>query len=332
MKERLRLWTAAAALILMGAAQPSQPPAAPAPIPAAPAAVTPDPNESAVVQELEVIGHYPGPPQWTVHRGDAQVVVLGAVSPLPHSLEWNTHRFDRALDAARLVILPPDGRVGMLDGAYILLHQGDLKLAHGQTLWDRLTPDERRRFDSLRADARTDAKRYEHLKPAVAGATLDADFEKAAGLSSAKPGSSVKRMAEARQIRIQREGLPVVSLFRALVRMDDAGSKACFEAFLADAELQRSRGRAIADAWAGGDLERVKAEYLPSAADQCIAGAPGFQSFIEKLTRDAQAQIDAALAKGGKTVAVIDLRVLLRANGVLDRLKAEGAVVDVPKD
>ena len=330
MKGRRVQFLAAVSLLLTGAAQPPASPTAP---PGAQAPATaPDPGESAVVQELEVIGHYPGPPQWTVRRGDAEVVVLGALSPLPHTLEWNTHRFDRALDGARLVILPPNGRIGIFDGAYLLFHRGDLSLPGGQSLWDRLTPDERRRFDALRAAAGTDAKRYEHLKPAVAGMTLEADFDKAAGLSAAKPGSTVKRMAEARQIRSQTEGLPVATLFRSIVQMDDSASHACFDAFLTDAERHRGRGRAMADAWANGALDQLKGEYLSSAVDTCIAGAPGLQAFVEKLTRDAQGQIDAALAKGGKTVAVIDLRVLLRADGVLDRLKAEGATIGVPHD
>ena len=310
---------------------PAQPPSQPA-SGAAPSVPVADPNESAVVQELEVIGRYAGPPQWTVRRGDAQVVVLGALSPLPHTLEWNTHRFERALDRARLVILPPNGRVGVLDAAYILFHQGDLRLPSGQTLWDRLSPEERRRFDALRTAARTEPKRYEHLKPAIAGMILDADFEKAAGLSAAKPGSTVKRMAEARQIRTEVEGLPAVALFRAATRMDEGGSHACFLAFLADAERNRDHGPALAGAWADGDLPAVKAGYLPSADEQCLAGAPGLGAFVEKLTRDAKAQIDAALAKGGKTVAVIDLRVLLHADGVLDRLKADGATIDVPME
>jgi uncharacterized protein YbaP (TraB family) len=327
MKGRWVLIPAAAAILLTGAGQP------PAAAPAGQAeAAAPDPGESAVVQQLEVIGRYPGPPQWTVRRGDAEVVVLGSLSPLPHMLEWNTHRFDRALDGARLVILPPDGRIGIFDGAYLLLHQGDLRLPGGQQLWDRLTPDERRRFDSLRAEAKTDARRYEHLKPAIAGMTLEADFDKAAGLSAAKPGSTVKRMAEARGIHTESEGLPITALFRSVVRMDDAESHACLDAFLTDAERHRSQGRAMAEAWANGELGRIKGEYLASAVDQCVAGAPGLQAFVEKLTRDAKSQIDAALAKGGKTVAVIDLRVLLGADGVLDRLKAEGAAISVPHD
>jgi len=38
------------------------------------------------------------------------------------------------------------------------------------------------------------------------------------------------------------------------------------------------------------------------------------------------------LSRPGTTVAIIDLRLLLRANGVLDRLKAQGAEISVPKD
>jgi len=322
MKGRAILPLAAAVLLMTGLAF-ADPPPAPQPT---------DADGSAVVKELEVVGHYPGPPQWTVRRGDAEVVVLGAVSPLPHTLEWNTHRFDRALDGARLVILPPSGRIGVFDAAYLLLHQGDLKLRGGELLWSKLTPEEQKRFDSLREEAKTEPKRYEHLKPAVAAMILEDDFDKIAGLSEAKPGSTVKRMAQGRHIRIESEGLPVVSLFRSAMSMDDQAAHTCFDALLTDAERHRSRARAVANAWANGDLGVLRGEYLASGADACLAGAPGLAAFAEKLTRDAQAQIDAALAKGGKTVAVIDLRVLLRANGVLDRLKAEGATIDVPRE
>jgi len=330
MKGRWGPFLATASALIFGSAQSATLQA----VPSGPEAQAraPDPGESAVVQELEVVGRYPGPPQWTVERGGAEVVVLGALSPLPHTLDWNTHRFDRALDGARLVILPPNGRIGIFDGAYLLLHQGDLRLPAGRRLWDGLTPDERRRFDSLRADAKTDAKRYERLKPAIAGMTLESDFDRAAGLSNAKPGSTVKRMADERRIHTETEGLPITALFRSVVRMDDVTSHACLDAFLGDAERHRGQGRAMAEAWANGELGKLKGEYLSSAVDQCIAGAPGLQAFVEKLTRDAQSQIDGALAKGGKTVMVIDLRVLLRANGVLDRLKAEGANISVPHD
>lgn len=308
-------------LVLMGAAQAPAPPAAP----------PPDPTESAVVQELEVVGHYPGPPLWSVKRGQGEVVILGGLSPLPHSLEWNSHRLERLMDGADLVLLPPTGRLGLLDLGYVLFHQGDLYLPHGASLWDKLTPEQRRRFDNLRLQAKTETKRYERMKPAIAAITLTADFEKAAGLASAKPGSTVKRLAETHHIRTRPEGgIPVADVFRAVVKMGDQEGSACLDAILDEVDRMAARARPLSDAWANGDLKTVKAEYFEGGIDRCVAGQPGLQAFAEKLTRDATNSIDAALGRGGKTVAVVDLRLLLRANGVLDRLKAEGAEVSVP--
>ncbi len=308
---------------LMGAGQ--------APAPAAPP--PPDPTESAVVQELEVVGHFPGPPLWTVRRGQGEVVILGGLSPLPHSLEWNSVRLERLMGGADLVLLPPTGRLGPLDLVYVLFHQGDLNLPRGQTLWDRLTPDERRRFDNLRTQAKTEPKRYERMKPAVAGIILTADFEKAAGLASAKPGSTVKRLADAHHIRTRPEGgIPVADVFRAVVRMNDQEGAVCLNAILDEVDRLASQARPLSEAWAVGDLKTVKAEYLASGVERCLAGQPGLKAFAEKVTRDATASIDAALNRGGKTVAVVDLRLLLRADGVLDRLKAAGADVTVPRD
>jgi uncharacterized protein YbaP (TraB family) len=317
-----RVW-APFLLVLMGLAQ------GPAATPAPPVQ---DPNESAVVQELFVTARYPGPALWTVQRGQGTVVVLGGLSPLPHMLQWDSHRLEHAMEGADLVLLPPTGRLGPLDLIYILFHAGDLRLPGGQTLWDQLTPEQKRRFDNLRTQIKQESKHYERLKPAIAGVLLLGDFEKGAGLSSAKPGSTVKDLAEARHIPTRPEGgIPVADVFRAVVRMDDRQGADCLDALLSETERIASRARPLADAWANGDLNAVKGEYLPAGVERCIAGASGLQAFSEKLTRDATASLDAALNKGGKTVAVVDLRLLLRADGVLDRLKAAGATVKAPR-
>ncbi len=291
-----------------------------------------DPNESAVVQQLEivVVGRRPGPALWTVKRGDAEVVVLGGLSPLPHMLQWDTQRVERAMDGARLVILPPTGRVGVLDALYLVFHAGELRLPGGQSLWERLTPEQRRRFDNLRLQIKADPKKYERLKPAIAAFALLGDFEKAAGLSSAKPGSTVKALAEAHHVPTRSSGgVQVSQLFKTVVRMDPAAEQACTDAALAETERAASMARPLAEAWAKGDLRTVRAGDRPTGIDQCLAGS-GLQGFIDKQIRDSTASIDTALSQGGKTFAVVDLRLLLNANGVLDRLKAEGAEITVP--
>lgn len=296
-----------------------------------PAAV--DPDESRVVQELEVVARYPGPALWTVRRGSGQVVVLGGLSPLPHLLQWNTHRLERAMEGADVVLLPPTGRLGPLDLVYVLFHAGDLQLPGKATLWDQIGPERSKRFDDFRTQAKTEAKRYARLKPAIAGLLLEADFLKAAGLASAKPGSTVKELAEAHRIRTRPEGgIPVAEVFRAAVKMDADANRACLDASLDQLAYDASRARPMAEAWANGDLRTVKTGLSAEATERCVAGVPGLKAFVDKAARDAVSSIDAALNRGGKSVAVIDLRLLLKADGVLDQLKAKGASIDVPRD
>lgn len=306
---------------------------APSPPPPTAPAAPPDPGESAVIQELEVIGHFPGPRMWRVNKGGGEVVILGGLSPLPHSLEWNTLRVEKALDGAREALLPPTGRVGALDALYIIFHAGDLRLPAGETLEGKLGPEAFKRFEAQRARAKTPLKRYETLKPAVAVGLLNADVVKAIGYSSAKPGSSVKMLADRRHVRTRSEGgLPVPQAFRALVRLSDAESRVCVSAVLDELDGLEGHGRALADAWANGDLAAVRSQYIESGVDRCLAGSPGLSALREKLTRDAVGSIDRALGQGGKTLAVVDLKLLLQPNGVLDRLKAEGAEITVPKE
>src|SRR5688572_14036097 len=58
-------------------------------------------DTSAVVEALEVTARAPGPALWRAKRGESEVVILGGVTPLPHSLVWDQVRVDRALDGAQ---------------------------------------------------------------------------------------------------------------------------------------------------------------------------------------------------------------------------------------
>lgn len=261
-------------------------------------AATVDPNESAVVQSLEVVGHYPGPPLWTVRQGDGEVVVLGGLSPLPHSLEWNSHRLERLMDGAKLVLLPPTGKVGLFDGLYMIAHLGDLRLGGGKTLWDTISPDERRRFEALMEAAHTQPRRYEHMKPLVAAAILNGDLVKAMGFSSAKPGTTVKRLAEAHGVRVRAEGgLSLIDAFRTITRMPDEAGARCLSDTLDRMERLRQNGSRAAEAWAVGDLRLTRA-YRSDTLNACAAGSPGLQAIGEAMTREFTAAIRRALAGG----------------------------------
>jgi hypothetical protein len=269
-----------------------------------------------------------------VTRGDSEVAILGGLSPLPHLLQWDTIRVEHALEDATVVFLPPSTvHAGLFDTAEMFLRQGALKPAHGADMETTLPPDLRARFDRVRDSFHGDPKRYQHWKPAVAGLLLLGDFRRAAGLSEEKPGTTVVKLARVAHAEVRTVGqFKAKPLFDAAARMSEAQNQACLSAALDDVEREAGHARPAAAAWAVGDLKGVRENSSASLLDSCLLQLPSVQSMVEQGTRDAVQTLNAALNRPGRSVAVIDLTFLLRRNGVLDRLKAEGDQVTVPPD
>ena len=74
----------------------------------------------------------------------------------------------------------------------------------------------------------------------------------------------------------------------------------------------------------------MRASYAAPPLEKCLQQVPSVAALIERGTADSARAIGEQLARPGKAVAVVDLNYLLRPNGVLDRLKAQGATVTVP--
>jgi hypothetical protein len=285
---------------------------------------------SAVVEALEVVARPPGPALWRVARGDSEVIILGGVTPLPHSLAWNTIRVERALDGAKALLIPPRPKIGVLDAAGLVLG-GKGKFRNEAPLEQSLPPRLRERFIAARVAARQEPKRYGRWKPQVAGFMLVADFREAAGLSSAKPGSTLIKLARAHRVPVREIGdYRLAPLAREAVRLDQTAALACLEDAVVQVESEASNAQVLAQAWAVGDLRGVRAAYGSPALERCVQQVPSVNALIERGAQQGVEAIMAALAKPGRTVAVIDLNYLLRANGVLDRLKARGAEVTAP--
>jgi len=302
---------------------------------AAPAAAQETELGSAVVEELEVVARAPGPALWRVARGGSEVVILGGVAPLPHALVWDTTRVERALDGAQALLIPPRPKVSVLDMAGLVLGgRGRFRGDADVPLETGLPPGLRERFVAARVAALKDEKRYARWKPQIAGFMLVSDFREAAGLSNAKPASTVVKLAQARRVPVRAigENYRLTPLAKEAARLEADTSLACLEDAVVQVEVEASRAQALAQAWAAGDLRGVRANYGPPALERCIQQVATVNALIERGTEQGVQAILAALDRPGRTVAVIDLNYLLRANGVLDRLKARGAEVTAPTD
>lgn len=291
-------------------------------------------GESALVEELTVVGRPPGPPLWRVRRGGAELIVVGAVSPIHHQQPWNRRRVDRALTGATLLLTPPEAQVGPLQlGAFLLKDARRVRLGSGPRLEARLPPDLRARFVAARERAGVKASRYEDWKPAVAGFLLLSDARQAAGLSEAKPGTTIRRMAKAKKVRARpMSQFRLRPLLSAAGGLSDADHLACLRDVLDQLDAELTDPLRLGDDWAAGELGRVRARLRRSALERCLARTPGGARLLEAEIAQSAETLRRALARPGKTVAVVDLAYLLPREGALDRLRADGATVDVPPE
>ena len=302
-------------------------------IPAAPATTPPagDDGQSVVVQELTVVGPLLGPALWKVTRGASQVTILGGMAPLPQQLDWDKSRITRALDGANVLLAPPSGRIGALSAAGFAVRAMAVRQPGGRQLESSLPPALAARFIADRKSLGLAPEPYAHWKPAVAGYLLLIDFRRKAGLSNEKPNSTLVHMAKDKGIRVQTVGdYRFSALFKSLTRLTDAQQTACLNDELDALDLEQARAHPAANAWAHADLATARANSSGPILDRCIAQLSSYSEVLERGTAYFTAAIEAELNHPGKAVAVIDLRYLLRANGVLDRLKAQGDTITVP--
>lgn len=292
----------------------------------------PSTDDSAVVTDLEAVEvNLPGPALWRVTKGDLQVVILGFVRPLPHSLDWQKARLSRALDGAHALLIPPEPKLGVLDIMSLIVNQGAFKLPGRKTLKDVLPEADYAAYDRLTRTAKSKRADLDHLKPALAGVALVADMRKAGGLSSEKPVSTATKLARQMHVVIREMGrVRAAPLIRVIKGLSDAQHIACFHDLTALADWEAKDAAPAAAAWAKGDIRALRTYRNPAATPACLEETPNLQAMIEQNTVDAVNAISDALSRPGKTVALIDLQVLDRRNGVLDRLKARGAEITVP--
>lgn len=289
-------------------------------------------DESAVVAELTVVAKPRGPAIWLVEKDGAKLYILGSAAPLPHQLKWESPRLNKALDKASLVLVPPQAAVGVTQAAgFILSFGGGLRQPMGKSLEDQLPPDLKARFVESRNQARKGAGEYKNWKPGVAGFLLLSDFRQAAGLSEAKPVSTVERMAKARKLKVKSVGQYRMSAVTSIVsKLSPEDQLYCLRVALDEIAYDGAHSTAIGQDWAEGDLGSVRARYRASGAQRCLLRAPGGPALLEKGVDQTTEAMTDALKRPGVTVAVVDLGFLLPANGVLDRLRAGGATVTSP--
>ncbi len=337
-------------LLVSGVLAPACVPAAPAQVPAtAGTATRPSPQDVADLPVVVVSGVVPGPGLWKVSKGGHVMWVLGTLSPLPRAMQWQSREVEEAVAASQQVLLEPSvqlkadvgfvGKLFLLPSAY-----GARKNDDGATLQQVLPPPVYARWQVLKQKYLGDDRGVERWRPLFASQELYRKALKANGLSrSGGVRANIDALAK-------RHGVPELATdYHVLIEHPRAAIKAfrqaaprdvtCFIRTLDSIEHDLPAMTARANAWATGDLQALRELPDSDRRDACVAAIAG-AGFAQALgLADVPAQQRAtwqaaarkALHDNAQSFALLPMDELLKPDGYLAALQAEGYQVDAPE-
>ena len=320
--------------------QPTAPqPTAPQPPTSEPTAPRPSAIPSTgpqVLGELVVTGERAGPGMWHVHRGPAQLWILGSLSPLPKGITWRSRQVEQVLGTTTQVLVAKPLDIGIARILWLLItERHQLLVGGGKRLKDVMPANLYARFAQQRAQFTDDPKKWERFRPIIAAAFLQREAFHHAGLSTRVDlGAAVRVLAKKHHVRIEEIKIAGVSdVMEALKTMPPATENACVEASLATTERDLPRLLDRAQAWANGNVERIKNLPEPPEVDACRAALDagvGKADLIALASRAWLGAMEKYLRGDGVTLAVVNIDLLLGNGGLLDELRARGYEVDAP--
>ena len=302
-----------------------------------------------ILDTVLVTGEQPGPGLWKVTRRDSDHVlwILGTQAPLPKTMSWRAAEVESIIAQSQEVLTDAqaDLKIGFFSKVLLLpAALGAKKNADGATLKDVLPPDLYARWLPLKQRYLGRDDGVERLRPILAANEL---YNKAIGKSGMTNKNALlpvieqlakKHRVPVREIEVE---IPVDNARKAI---DDFKATAgqgdidCLAATIARLETDLDAMRARANAWAVGDLEKLKSLPHPDQREVCLNVLAGNANLREKLA-DAKRRIqnewldaaEAALWNNASTFAMLPIADLIRPDGRVALMREKGYVVEEPQ-
>ncbi len=286
-------------------------------------------SAAQVMDEVVVTGARAGPGMWHVSRGNAQLWVLGSLSPLPQGITWRSQQVESVLDFTTQVLVQKPLDIGIARVLWLFITERSLLMAHGGKLKDVLPAGLYARFAALRAKYSDDPRKWERYRPIIAAAFLQQAAFHRVGLSTRLDlGAAVRILAKKHHVRIEEVKIAGVSdVLEALKNLPPGAENTCVEGSLATTESGLPRLVERAQAWASGNVERLQALPEPPGIDACRAALDAGVGAADLIALAGRTWLDTLLKylqRGGVTLAVVNIDLLLGRGGLLDQLHARG--------
>jgi uncharacterized protein YbaP (TraB family) len=288
------------------------------------------------LDEIVVTAERAGPGMWRVHRGDANVWILGSISPLPRDITWRSKQVESVLERTSQVLVQKPIEISIPRILWMLIADRKyLMVGGGKKLKDVLPLDLHARFATQRRKVTDDENKWERYRPIIAAAFLQqAAFHQVNLSMRLDLGAALRTLAEKHGVRIEEVKVAGASdMLEALKTMPPATERACVEASLSTVETGLPRLVERAQAWANGNVEKIENTPELQQVDACrnaLDAGKGASDVIGRIRLTWLENIEKYLRSAGTTIAVVNLDLLLERGGLLDQLRAKGYEIDAP--
>ena len=307
-------------------------------------------DASPPIEEVLVTGEQPGPGLWRVTHPSAGhdhvLWILGSYGPLPRKMRWRSTELESILAESQELIGPVSmsAKVGPLGGLTLLPSLVGLrKNPNGERLQALVPAELYLRWLPLKQRYLGRDDDVEEWRPIFAAGAL---YDKAVKAHGFEPfgvvWSSVEKLARKSRVKVTEPEVAVqVDKPRAAIKdfkqapLDDVD---CFARTIARLESDLELMKVRANAWATGDVAKLRELAPVDNASACIAVVLNAQVMQERGAADWPARraeawlmaVDQAFARNPSTVAVLSIDQILKPDGYVAQLRARGYVVDSP--
>jgi uncharacterized protein YbaP (TraB family) len=194
-----------------------------------------------------------------------------------------------------------------------------------------LPPDLRARYEGWLQKLGKDADTDDSYLAALAALDLESEFHKHEALDGKDADARVSRIADDKGVKTKPlatyEAMPIL---KEIGGLSSDQERACMKDGLDDLDTEAVHAAAAARAWSTGDVAGMKAHYSEIKLYSCFEQTESFAQDRVRVVSDAANAVHESVTKPGKSLIVVGMGYLLRKDGLLDRLAAQGFKIEGP--
>ena len=299
------------------------------------------------IEEVIAYGVRPGPELWKVSKGENVLWILGTLSPLPKRMKWQSSLVAAVIEDSQALLLPPvvTADVGFFKGLSLAASAiGIKKNPSKKKLKDVVSVADYERWLLLKKKYLGANKGIEKTRPIFAASQL---FDKAIskiGLTyNTKVEKKVRKIAKKNKLELIKPTITIdLNKPKAAIKKfkkTEVSDQECFSKTLDRLEVDLKNMQTRANAWANGDLDKIRMLKFPSQNQACtsamlnndVAKDMGFTDLPQRLKTLWLDEAKKALDENKSTFSYLSISRLMGDDNLMEVLAAEGYTIKVPK-